>query len=69
MITMSEEYHETEKLLRDVDFTKGSGHKDRLRTKLSEAAPVFDELQADELSKVTAAVKRNEGFDIAEKRK
>ncbi len=38
MITMSEEYYEMEKLLREVDFTKGSGHKDKIRKKLSEAA-------------------------------
>ena len=72
VITMSEENYEMEKLIRDVDFTKRSDHKDRLRKKLSEAAgvvSVFDELEADELRMVTAAVKRDDGIDISGKGK
>ncbi len=69
---MSEEFNEMEKLLRDVNFTKGSDHKKRLRNKLSGAAggvPVSDELFPDELRNVRAAVKRDDGIDIQEKRK
>ncbi len=69
---MSEEFDEMEKLLRDVDFTKGSDHKNRLWNKLSEAAgagPASDELKSDELSLVRAAVKQDDGIDIPGKRK
>ncbi len=77
MVTMSEDYYEMEKLLRDVDFTKGSDHRDRLRHKLSGTAegipdsnvPDADELEPDELSLVRAAAKRDDGIDIPEKRK
>ncbi len=72
---MSEEYNEMEKLLRDVDFTKGSDHKNRLRNRLSEATgdipgcnePDPDELDLDGLNLVRAAVKRDEGIDISGK--
>ena len=74
---MSEEYTEMEELLRDVNFTKGSDHKNRLRNKLSEASadipvcaePDPDELDLDGLSLVRAAVKRDEGIDMTGKRK
>ncbi|MCR4907464.1 MAG: hypothetical protein K5985_01450 [Lachnospiraceae bacterium] len=69
---MSETYDEMERLLRDVDFTKGSDHKGRLRDKLfgnAGAGAVSDELGPDELSLVSAAVKKDGGIDIPEKRK
>ena len=75
--TKSEDYYEMEKLLRDVDFTKGSDHKGRLRNKLSGAAFVIpvsnedntDELEPGELSLVRAAAKRDDGISISGKRK
>ncbi len=67
---MSEAYHEMEKMLRNVDFTKGSDHKEQLHDKLfGNDGGVSDELGLDELSLVRAAVKKDGGIDIPEKRK
>ncbi len=69
---MSEAYDEMEKMLRDVDFTKGSDHKERLKNKLfGNAGGVSgsDELELDELSLVRAAVKKDSGIGIPEKKK
>ena len=58
---MAEEYDMIEKLLLDVDFTKGSSHKDRLRDKLF-GADASDELDFDELANVQAAVRSFDGI-------
>ncbi len=65
---MAEEYDMIEKLLLDVDFTKGSSHKDRLRDKLF-SADSSDELELSELSNVRAAVKKDGGVNILGKPK
>ena len=52
-------------MLRGVDFTKGSDHKERLREKLFgkvQTAQFPDELGFDELTNVRAAVKSFEGI-------
>ncbi len=64
------EYGDIEKMLRDVDFTKGSDHRERLRNRLfrtdgTDCDP--EELGLDEMSSVRAAVKKDEGFDPVKK--
>ena len=64
------EYRDIEKLLRNVDFTKGSDHKEKLRGMLfGKTVTDFDsdELGLDDMGSVRAAVKQNEGFDPTKK--
>lgn len=53
-------------MLRSVDYTKGSDHKERLRNKLFKTAQLTDELDFDDLTDVQAAVKPFDGINKRE---
>lgn len=60
-----EEYKDMEKMLRDVDFTKRSDHKERLKKKLfseSKVSRFSDELDLDAMKNVRAAAKEFDGI-------
>ena len=57
---MEEEYKDIEEMLRGVDFTKGSDHKERFKNKLfgeTQITKFSDELDLDEMKEVRAAYK------------
>ena len=62
---MDEDYKDIEEMLRSVDYTKGSDHKERLKDKLFENAKTTqftDELDLDAMKTVQAAVRSYEGI-------
>lgn len=62
---MEEDFKDIEEMLRGVDYTKGSDHKERLKGKLfknAQTAQFTDELDLDDLTDVQAAVKPFDGM-------
>ena len=62
---MEEDFKDIEEMLRSVDYTKGSDHKERLKDKLFENAKTTqftDELDLDAMKTVQAAVRSYEGI-------
>ena len=62
---MKEDYKDIEEMLRGVDYTKGSDHKEILKKRLfgeGHIAQFSDELDLAEMKNVRAAVKTPDGF-------
>lgn len=66
-----DEYDDIERVIREVDFTKGSDHKIRLREKLfpEDEGDFSGELGLDEMRLVRAAVKKDAGMDTTKEGK
>ena len=65
VIAMEEDYKDIEEMLRGVDFTKGSDHKERLKARLfgnAQTTQFSDELDLDAMKTVQAAVRSYEGI-------
>lgn len=66
---MEEDFKDIKEMLRSVDYTKGSDHKERLKDKLfknAQTAQFTDELDFDDLTDVQAAVKPFDGINKRE---
>ena len=62
---MEEDYKDIEEMLRGVDYTKGSDHKERFKERLfgeGHITQFSDELDLAEMKNIRAAVKNPNGF-------